>query len=84
MTEAIKPGIIATSHLQGRWRLEGDERIGAGMSALVDLDQEGTEHGLRVLARAAAWSSSGLDAAPAGDGLDAEDAELLGRLRKAR
>ena len=41
VTEAIKPGIVAMSHHLGRWRLQDGPGIGAGMSALVDLDETG-------------------------------------------
>ena len=63
VTEGIKPGIIAISHHLGRWRLKRDEGIGQGMSALVDLDQDGTQHGLRVQAQGAAWDSPDPDTA---------------------
>lgn len=57
VTEGIKPGIIAISHHLGRWRLKRDEGIGAGMSALVELEQDGTERRLRMKSQGAAWSS---------------------------
>jgi anaerobic selenocysteine-containing dehydrogenase len=63
VTEGIKPGIIAISHHLGRWRLKDGEGIGPGMSALVDLEQEGTKHGLRIKAQGAAWDSPDPDTA---------------------
>jgi anaerobic selenocysteine-containing dehydrogenase len=41
VTEAIKPGIIAMSHHLGRWRLQDGMGVSPGMSALVDLGEDG-------------------------------------------
>ena len=35
VTEGIKPGIVAMSHHLGRWRLQENVGVGAGMSSLV-------------------------------------------------
>lgn len=61
VTEGIKPGIIAMSHHLGRWRLAEAEGVGAGMSNLVDLDENGAEHELHVVHGATAWRSSDPD-----------------------
>ena len=57
VTEGIKPGIIAMSHHLGRWRLKEGEGIGAGMSSLVTLGEEGDEHELHIVHGGKAWKS---------------------------
>ncbi|MBZ0122154.1 MAG: molybdopterin-dependent oxidoreductase [Sandaracinaceae bacterium] len=61
VTEGIKPGIVAMSHHLGRWRLKEQEGIGAGMSSLAELDEEGDEHRLHLIHGARAWKSSDPD-----------------------
>jgi anaerobic selenocysteine-containing dehydrogenase len=61
VTEGIKPGIIAMSHHLGRWRLTEGEGIGAGMSSLATLDENGDEHELHLVHGARAWKSSDPD-----------------------
>ncbi len=57
VTEGIKPGIIAMSHHLGRWRLQDDQGIGAGMSSKVELHQDGKEHRLNILEGGRAWKT---------------------------
>jgi len=61
VTEGIKPGIVAMSHHLGRWRLKENEGIGAGMSSLAELSEDGREHKLRLIHGARAWESSDPD-----------------------
>ncbi|MBO6574594.1 MAG: molybdopterin-dependent oxidoreductase [Rhodothermales bacterium] len=63
ITEGIKPGVIAMSHHLGRWRLKESEGVNRGASNLVELSQEGTDHGLTVLHGAGAWDSFDPDTA---------------------
>jgi len=58
VTEGIKPGIVAMSHHLGRWRLKDGQGIGAGMSALVDLEEDGDGgHKLKVQKGGGPWST---------------------------
>ncbi len=58
VTEGIKPGIVAMSHHLGRWRLQESSGIGSGMSALVDLSEDGQGgHKLDMLHGAKAWKT---------------------------
>ena len=60
VTEGIRPGVLACSHHMGRWRLQDDG--GSKMSsALVDLDQQGSEWKMRVQRGAGAFESSDPD-----------------------
>ena len=62
VTEGIKPGIVAVSHHLGRWRLKESEGIGAGMSSLVDLSEDGEGgHSLHIVQAGGAWESSDPD-----------------------
>ena len=61
VTEGIKPGIIAISHHLGRWRLAEGQGMGSGMSALADLDVDGTQNSLRLRGGAGPWESSDPD-----------------------
>jgi len=61
VTEGIKPGIIAMSHHLGRWRLQDGEGIGAGMSSLAELDEDGLEHELHIVHGGRAWKSADPD-----------------------
>ncbi|HCP44911.1 MAG TPA: formate dehydrogenase [Deltaproteobacteria bacterium] len=62
VTEGIKPGIVAISHHLGRWRLKASEGVGAGMSSLVDLDDDGQGgHSLHIVQSGGAWESSDPD-----------------------
>ncbi|MEM7335197.1 MAG: molybdopterin-dependent oxidoreductase [Chloroflexota bacterium] len=57
LTEGIKPGIIAMSHHLGRWRLQDKGNMGAGMSSLAQLGEDGNEHTLNILEGAKAWET---------------------------
>lgn len=57
VTEGIKPGVIAMSHHLGRWRLQDGLGIGAGMSSVVALSEEGAEHRLNILEGGRAWDT---------------------------
>jgi anaerobic selenocysteine-containing dehydrogenase len=58
VTEGIKPGIVAMSHHLGRWRLKEGEGIGAGMSALVELDEDGQGgHTLKIKKGGGPWET---------------------------
>jgi anaerobic selenocysteine-containing dehydrogenase len=58
VTEGIKPGIIAMSHHLGRWRLQDKMGIGAGMSSLVELEEnEQGEHKLNIIEGGKAWET---------------------------
>jgi anaerobic selenocysteine-containing dehydrogenase len=58
VTEAIKPGIVAMSHHLGRWRLKEGMGIGAGMSAVVDLSEDGEGgHRLRIQKGGGPWET---------------------------
>ncbi|RMG13726.1 MAG: formate dehydrogenase [Deltaproteobacteria bacterium] len=62
VTEGIKPGIIAMSHHLGRWRLEDRDEghgvgVGPGMSNLAALEEEGTQHRLRIRKGATPWKT---------------------------
>ncbi|MGB0387065.1 MAG: molybdopterin-dependent oxidoreductase [Ardenticatenaceae bacterium] len=58
VTEGIKPGIIAMSHHLGRWRLQDNMGIGAGMSSVVSLEQnEQGEHKLNIIEGGRAWET---------------------------
>ena len=60
VTEGIRPGVLACSHHMGRWRLQDDG--GSKMSsALVDLDQRGSEWQMRIQRGAGAFESSDPD-----------------------
>ncbi len=61
VTEGIKPGIIAISHHLGRWRLKESEGIGGGMSALVELGEDGDKRSLHVVRGAGAYDSADPD-----------------------
>jgi anaerobic selenocysteine-containing dehydrogenase len=61
VTEGIKPGIVAMSHHLGRWRLKEHDGIGAGMSSLAELAEDGARHELRLIHGARAWKSSDPD-----------------------
>jgi anaerobic selenocysteine-containing dehydrogenase len=55
VTEGIKPGVIAMSHHLGRWRLQDDLGVNAGMSNLAELQEDGHEHRLNILQGAKSW-----------------------------
>lgn len=58
VTEGIKPGIIAMSHHLGRWRLQDKMGIGAGMSSVVELEEnEQGEHKLNIIEGGKAWET---------------------------
>ena len=58
VTEGIKPGVVAMSHHLGRWRLKDGQGIGAGMSALVDLEEDGRGgHKLGIRKGGGPWST---------------------------
>jgi anaerobic selenocysteine-containing dehydrogenase len=57
VTEGIKPGVIAMSHHLGRWRLQDGMGGNPGMTALAQLEQEGSEHRLNILKEAEPWPS---------------------------
>jgi anaerobic selenocysteine-containing dehydrogenase len=62
VTEGIKPGIVATSHHLGRWRLQEESGVSRGMSNLVKLHDDGNGiHTLSVVHGAAPWTSSDPD-----------------------
>lgn len=61
VTEGIRPGVVACSHHMGRWKLTDDgERQ---MTATVDLDQQGSQWGLRWKHGARPYKSSDPDTA---------------------
>jgi anaerobic selenocysteine-containing dehydrogenase len=57
VTEGIKPGIVAMSHHLGRWRLKEDMGIGAGMSSVVKLEEEGKDHRLGITQGGGPWET---------------------------
>jgi len=58
VTEGIKPGIIAMSHHLGRWRLQDKMGVGAGMSSVVELEENDKgEHKLNTIEGAKAWKT---------------------------
>lgn len=61
VTEGIKPGVIAMSHHLGRWRLQEQDGIGAGMSNLAQLAEDGAERELNIVHGAKAWASTDPD-----------------------
>ena len=62
VTQGIKPGIIAMSHHLGRWRLQQGSGVGAGMSNLAELDEDGEGgHALNIVHGAKAWRSTDPD-----------------------
>jgi len=62
VTQGIKPGIIAMSHHLGRWRLQEGPGIGAGMSNLAQLEEDGQGgHELNIIKGARGWKSTDPD-----------------------
>jgi anaerobic selenocysteine-containing dehydrogenase len=61
VTEGIHPGVIACSHHLGRWRLSEGEGTSRFASALVDLDEQGTQWRLRQKQGVRPYSSSDPD-----------------------
>jgi anaerobic selenocysteine-containing dehydrogenase len=57
VTEGIKPGILAMSHHLGRWRLKDNLGVNPSASNLVELEEEGDEHRMRVLKGAGPYES---------------------------
>jgi len=57
VTEGIKPGVIAMSHHLGRWRLQEAGGINPGMSALAQLEQDGSENKLNIIHGGRSWDS---------------------------
>jgi hypothetical protein len=58
ITEGIKPGVIAMSHHLGRWRLQENTGVNAGMSSLVALRESGKgQHELNIIHGGRAWDS---------------------------
>jgi len=57
VTEGIKPGVIAMSHHLGRWRLQEAGGINPGMSALAQLEQDGTKNKLNIIHGGRSWKS---------------------------
>jgi len=64
VTESIKPGIIAMSHHLGRWRLQEDVGVNAGMSSLARLEADGAGgQRLSIVHGGRAWDSVDPDSA---------------------
>jgi len=61
VTEGIKPGVIAMSHHLGRWRLKESAGIGAGMSNLAELHEDGDDRELNIVHGGRAWESTDPD-----------------------
>ena len=57
VTEGIKPGILAMRHHLGRWRLKDDLGVNPSTSSLVRLEEQGSEHRLRIVKGAGPYAS---------------------------
>ncbi len=59
VTEGIRPGVVACSHHMGRWKLTGDGQ--RQLMATVDLQQHGSERGIKRQRGAGPYPSSDPD-----------------------
>ncbi|MCP4360357.1 MAG: molybdopterin-dependent oxidoreductase [Chloroflexi bacterium] len=57
VTEGIKPGVIAMSHHLGRWRLQENMGGNPGMTAVANLEENGSEHKLNILKGGGPWKT---------------------------
>lgn len=61
VTEAIRPGVVACSHHLGRWRLQEDHGSDRWNSALVRLEQQGSQWRMENVHGVEPWQSADPD-----------------------